>query len=281
MTFTGVTVYMSGGGGIPAAAPGDAPAGPFAPGGPLNVLPKEAGFILQLNDGVVFNASHQNKVCGEVNFNNLNPANPIKWVRIDGEEANPATPLAGPPYPFALTPDTWTIYGTGYTTWSGTTEKTGAGRVAIQRSTGAPVSVNGNTLLQISGGTFEAGGSADPFTDTITNLSLDIVNNSTATGLLISDGVKKTGTISGIGDTTVSGPAGTELIATSIVQNTLTIGAGCTVTIAAIPGGPLASGANLTPVPEPATWILLTLAAAGMLNWPACSRLYKSGSRST
>jgi hypothetical protein len=268
MTFTGVTVYMSGGGRIPAAAPGDAPAAPIAPVGPLNVLPQEAGFILQLNDGVVFNASHQNNVCGEVNFNNLNPTNPIKWVRIDGEEANPATPLGGPPYTFNIAADTWRIYGTGYTTWSGTIEKVGAGWVAIQRSAGAPVAVNANTLLKISDGTFEAGGTADPFTDTLLGNSLDIQNDSTATGLLISEGVKKVDTITGLGNTTVSGPDGTELIATSIVQNTLTIGsAGGAEMIETIPGGPKPSDTNLSPVPEPATWILLALAAGGLLSW--------------
>ncbi|MGA2062778.1 MAG: hypothetical protein ABSG67_20085 [Thermoguttaceae bacterium] len=276
LIFEGVTVYMSGGGNIPSSAPG---IGPSAPSGPLNVLPHEAGFTLQLNDGVVFNASRQNYLYGAVHFNNVNPANPVK---IDGEEAIPPTPVLPPPYyQFTLTPETWAIYGTGLTTWSGTTEKVGAGWVLIAHSQGAPVKVNAVTgtaaLLKISGGTFEAGGTADPFTDTITNLSLDIVNNSTATGLLISDGVKKVGTITGVGDTTVSGPAGTELIATSIVQNTLTLDAGCTVTIAAIPGGPLTS-TGLTPVPEPATWILLALAGTALLGWPARNRLYKSGS---
>jgi hypothetical protein len=280
LIFEGVTVYMSGGGRIPSAAPGDAPAAPIAPTGPLNVLPHEASFTLQLNDGVVFNASHQNYVLGAVNFNNVNPANPVK---IDGEEAIPPTPLRPTPpyYQFALTPDTWAIRGTGLTTWSGTTEKVGPGWVLIARSQGAPVTVNGTTaILKISGGTFEAGGSADPFTDnTLTpGLSMSIVNDSTATGLLISQGIKNVDTITGVGNTTVSGPAGTELIANSIVQNTLTIGAGCTMTIRAISGGPSASYTNLTPVPEPATWILLALAAAGMLGWRARSSLYKSGS---
>jgi hypothetical protein len=141
--------------------------------------------------------------------------------------------------------------------------------VAIKRSTGAPVSLNANALLQISGGTFEAGGTADPFTDTITNLSMDIVNNSTASGLLISQGVKNVSNISGTGNTTVSGPSGTELIASTISQNMVTVGAGCTVLMRGLPGGPTASYADLTPVPEPATWILLLLAAAGLFTWRA------------
>jgi hypothetical protein len=243
MTFQDVTVYMSSRG----------------PLNNLNVLPQEAGFVLQLNDGVLFNASQQNNVCGEVQFNSSN--NLLKPVQIDGELAPAISPN-----PLNLTPDTWTIYGTGYTTWSGITEKVGAGTVAIKRSTGAPVSVNANTLLKISGGAFEAGGTADPFTDTITNLSLDIVNNSTAAGLLISGGVKKVDTLSGNGNTTVTGSAGTELIASSIVQNALTIGAGCKVTINAIPGGPAAAGTNLAAVPEPSTLILLALAGMGLLG---------------
>jgi hypothetical protein len=245
MSFQGVTVYMSGGG----------------QGNILNVLPQEAGFVLQLNDGVVFNADMPNSVWGEVQFNNNDTTQP---VRIDGEEASP-TPLTTSPYTFALTPNVWTILGTGLTTWSGTTEKFGPGTVAIKRSQGAPVSIiNTNTLLWISGGTFEAGGSADPFTDTVSSFSLDIQNDSTATGLLISDGIKTVDQLTGVGNTTVSGPAGTELIVTYIAQNTLTVGAGCKVTIKPLPSGPL-SGANLSAVPEPSTWIMLIIAALATL----------------
>jgi hypothetical protein len=233
MTFEGVTVYMTGGGG----------GGPVT--GPLNVLPSEAGFVLQLNDGVTFNASHQNNVCGEVNFNNLTPANPSKWVRIDGEEAS-ATPLGGPPYSFALTSDVWAIHGTGLTSWAGVTEKVGPGTVVISRSQGAPVLVNSNTVLRISGGTFEASGTADPFTDTVLGNSLSIVNNSSAAGLLISQGTKTVYKITGTGATTVTG-SGTVLNVSSIVQSTL------------IPSAAVA-------VPEPSAWILLSIALLAFLR---------------
>jgi autotransporter-associated beta strand protein len=55
------------------------------------------------------------------------------------------------------------------------------------------------------------------------------------------------------------------LIATSIVSKTLTIGAGGEVIIRAISGGPTSgSGSSLAPVPEPATWAMLMLAAMGL-----------------
>ena len=176
---------------------------------------------------------------------------------------------------FSLTPDTWKIYGTGYTTWSGTTEKIGAGTRGHHTLTGTPVSVNANTLLKITGGTFEAGGTADPFTDTTTNLSLDIVNNSTAPGLLISQGVKNVGDISGTGDTTISGPAGTELIVDSFYQTNLNMGVGCILSIRQIPGGYTASSTSITPVPEPATWILLVLAGVTFFTYRKCRRPYR------
>ncbi len=257
LSFEGVTVYMSGGG----------------PGNSLNVLPQEAGFTLQLKDGVVFNASHQNNVWGEVNFDNINTDKPIK---IDGEEAN-ATPSGGPPYTFNLVVDTWTIYGTGLTAWSGTTEKIGDGTVAIKRSVGAPVLVNDDTLLQISGGTFEAGGSADPFTDTSTGVSLDILNDSS---LLISEGIKVVDAITGTGGTTIDGPTGTELIVNSIVQGGIYIGPGCKLSVKAAASGPLGDSGtytDLNPVPEPSSWIMLIIAGAGLLSWRLRRRSLRSG----
>ncbi|MBN2580370.1 MAG: hypothetical protein JXB10_15400 [Pirellulales bacterium] len=243
-----VTVYMSSGGGMAAG---------------LNVLPQEAGFNLILNDGTTFYGSSQNPVFGEVNFNNLNTANP---VRIDGAEASP-TPSPFP-YSFTLIQQTWSILGTGYTAWSGLTEKIDTGTVEFNRQQGAAVSVNSSTLLRIVDGTLVAKGMADPFTDTTTNFSLDIENNSqsdgSGIGLEISEGAKKVDVIFGTGDTWVwdGGSGTTTLTATSITQNSLNIG---------IMPPPHAAAASM-PVPEPSTWLLLALAVfAGMI--------YKYGKR--
>jgi autotransporter-associated beta strand protein len=56
----------------------------------------------------------------------------------------------------------------------------------------------------------------------------------------------------------------TSLTVDSINLGTLTIGAGSTVNIAAIPGGPLAEPLPLTPVPEPSALAMLLLAAMGL-----------------
>jgi hypothetical protein len=57
------------------------------------------------------------------------------------------------------------------------------------------------------------------------------------------------------------------LTATSIQVDTLTIGSGATVTIQAIPGGPLAMDDNLSSVPEPSTLVLLGIGAIGLLAY--------------
>ncbi len=66
------------------------------------------------------------------------------------------------------------------------------------------------------------------------------------------------GNLSGAGNTTVTDSS--LLYAKSIVQNTLTIGPGATVTINPISGGPTASSPVISPVPEPGTWLLIFMA---------------------
>jgi hypothetical protein len=85
-------------------------------------------------------------------------------------------------------------------------------------------------------------------------------------GLLQLDGANSVlHAITGTGNLGVgNGLTPSMLTADSIQVGTLTIGAGSKSTIAAIPGGPMASDANLTPVPEPTTWAMLILAAMGL-----------------
>ncbi len=74
--------------------------------------------------------------------------------------------------------------------------------------------------------------------------------------------------ISGQGDLVVGGGAySTTLTADSIAVDTLTIEAGATVVIRAIPGGPAAGGSDIISVPEPNAAVLLALAGLGVRIW--------------
>jgi autotransporter-associated beta strand protein len=89
----------------------------------------------------------------------------------------------------------------------------------------------------------------------------------------INGGDHTVGAITGDGSTEINSGA---LAVDSISQNTLSIGTGCKLTIRPIPGGYTTAYAGITPVPEPATGILLVLAAAGLLSWRARIRGDKS-----
>ena len=88
-----------------------------------------------------------------------------------------------------------------------------------------------------------------------------ISTTATTATFQVDGGTHTVGNISGIGNTTV---AAGSLTATSIVQNTVTLGIGARITIAPIPGGPTAGAGSLTAVPEPSTWAMLMLAAMGL-----------------
>jgi hypothetical protein len=241
LTFAGVTVYMT-----------------EDPNTQLGSLPSEAGFTLQLNSGVVFRATRFNSVSGAVYFSSdadPNQPDPFRFVKIDGAQA--AADRS------SVSPDLWTISGTGQTLWEGVIEKFGSGTVAINRDRGAPVTIGYvNTALPellISGGTLQAGGTADPFTQTPAGTKhVNIRNNAT---FHITAGEKAVGTIDGSGATILE--PGTELEATYIYQDTLTLkgtgaadGARLVIRATSDSGAALDAG-GAADVPEPGMLVLL------------------------
>jgi hypothetical protein len=134
----------------------------------------------------------------------------------------------------------------------------GPGALTFGVNTGATTVVDGNAVLDIaSPATVSAGGTADPFTGGVNHVS---VANSGVFN--VTQGAKAVGTLTGPGNTDVSG-TGTNLLASSIAQNTLTIGTGATVTIRPTVAG--AGVGDVSQVPEPGTWVLLAAGAACLL----------------
>jgi fibronectin-binding autotransporter adhesin len=141
-------------------------------------------------------------------------------------------------------------------TFNGPLAVQGNGALTVNLS-GAPIIGPGASLSIAGTSTLNVGGTADPFSNGSTHM--DVANSG---ALNITSGSKTIAALSGTGGTTLS--AGTQLTATSVLQNTLTLGSGATLTIAAIPGGPLAGMGPISPVPEPSTWAMLVLAAMGL-----------------
>lgn len=172
---------------------------------------------------------------------------------------------------------------------NGGLQMTGAGGTLYFNGGQIQPGVETTTFLQgIPHAIIQAGGAKFAVYHNVTaaqNLEHDSALGSTLDGGLTVTGnstLTLTGTLSYTGNTTVSGgmldvtdlatPAATvtvadgrTLLAESIAANTLSIGAGGKVIIKPIPGGPLAGGA-LKAVPEPSTFVLLTIAALGLIG---------------
>jgi hypothetical protein len=94
--------------------------------------------------------------------------------------------------------------------------------------------------------------------------------NTTSTLKIYSPGTTSLAAITGSGDAMGNlvigdGSVANTVSANSVSVGALTIGAGSTLTINAIAGGPSA-GSGLTAVPEPSTLVLLAMAAIGLIG---------------
>jgi autotransporter-associated beta strand protein len=141
--------------------------------------------------------------------------------------------------------------GTGKLTLGGNNTYAGATAVAggTLQITGSAQDTVGVTVAAGAILDLARGGSQSALKDTT-----PVANN----GLLtVSTAGQALGTLSGSGSTSVAGNM--SLTADSIVQNTLTIGAGATVTIRETTGG------SANAVPEPGTWMLLAAGTVCLL----------------
>ncbi len=132
----------------------------------------------------------------------------------------------------------------------------------LVQSGGAKIDPNWNNLAitqalaqdpTSTGGGLELGNGYLKLTGALTYTGATTIDNQFSTLEIDSPGNTVLAAISGPGTLAIGdGVAGNTVIATSVSVGTLTISTGSTLTISAIPGGPIAGG-GLTAVPEPST----------------------------
>jgi fibronectin-binding autotransporter adhesin len=238
--------------------------------GTSRALSDYSGFTLKIQDGTqVYFAQATGPVACLLNGN----------LYINNEYAGAGTPVAkvaGYKLDVTKTPygyDTaigdlgLQTAGAGTTDWSGTLQVL-AGTANLNRDAGATVALSAArpaTLKIDAGATVNVSGSGDILTDTATPTRHVGIENNGSFNILYNNGTtgnaKAAGSITGAGSTTVY--SDTSLTADSIVQDTLTIAAGGSVTIRESTGG------GVSVVPEPGTWALVS---AGLLSWLAFRR---------
>jgi autotransporter-associated beta strand protein len=157
--------------------------------------------------------------------------------------------------------------GAGILALSGTLSYTGtttidAGTLQIDTSTTGTTSLVGN--ITGSGGLTKAGAGTLTLSGTLNYTGTTTIN--TGTLQIDTSGTSTLTDITGSGTLQVgNGTTSTTLIADSISVDTLTIGAGSIVDDA-ISSDTVTSGGELTTVPEPSTFVLLSIAALGLIG---------------
>jgi autotransporter-associated beta strand protein len=159
--------------------------------------------------------------------------------------------------------------GTLKTTSGAGSNNTYGGEITVD-SSGGIINVYSGTSMTLSGNIIGAGGVTKngPGTVFLTGSTIDFDGNTAIDGgtCQINSGSAATVTlhaVNGIGNLGIGNS--TLVTADSISVSALTLGAGCTVVIAQIPGGPVAGDESLIPAPEPSAGVLLILAAMGVL----------------
>ena len=168
---------------------------------------------------------------------NANTAN----VQIGGIDETASTTLA-----FGGSYNSTVTGSIGNTAGTLTLNKTGSGTLTLQGSSTYTGSTNINQgQLILDGGDLS---------------DLSVINVASGASLQVASGTPVLGNVTGAGSTSILG-SGTVLTVSSLNQSSVTLGAGATLVIAAIPGGP-ASGGEIQSVPEPQTLVMLLAALA-------------------
>ncbi|MGD0516530.1 MAG: PEP-CTERM sorting domain-containing protein [Thermoguttaceae bacterium] len=205
--------------------------------GTLNV--REGGTVSVGGALSVGNGTSNATTPGTVNVGSILVTAPGPKFITDGGIVIPVATLT-------VTGNTTLIAGSSLNIFTnGAATLTGALNVGNATTSGT-VNVTDNGSLTVDGTTTLAGGSTVTL-DSIGTLSLKAVTGGDIDTVVVGGNNMATAT------------------ADSVTIGTLTIGAGSTLVINALSGGP-SSGGELTPVPEPSTFVLLAIAALGLVG---------------
>jgi autotransporter-associated beta strand protein len=169
--------------------------------------------------------------------------------------------------------------GTGLLSVNSASSTTFAGVIS---GAGGSMAKSGSGTLTLSDANTYTGGTS--ITDGVLELaSMGQIASSSgiSTGITakfrVSSGTHTVTNMSGTGTTELINQA--NLTVNSITQGTITLGAGSTLTIAALPGGPSADLLPIVPVPEPTAFISLGVCAVVLLGYARRARKHVEGKR--